>query len=86
MSENAGNSVATLLIGCAIAFYIGRITAPDDNEKPVYGKESGLSVNCRAYVQAVINGFESGEYSPEDSFIGLERNCGINGLAWKDNR
>jgi hypothetical protein len=28
----------------------------DDNAKPIYGKESGLPVNCRAYVQVVING------------------------------
>lgn len=58
----------------------------DDNAKPIYGKESGLAVNCRAYVQVVINGYKSKQYSADDSFAGLERNCGINGSAWKDNR
>lgn len=58
----------------------------DDNAKPVYGKESGLPVNCRAYVQVVINGYKSKQYSADDSFAGLERNCGIYGSAWKDNR
>jgi hypothetical protein len=58
----------------------------DDNAKPVYGKESGLPVNCRAYVQVVIDGYKSKQYSADDSFAGLERNCGTNGNAWKDNR
>ena len=58
----------------------------DDNSKPIYGKETGLPVNCRAYVQIVIDGYKSKKYSADDSFVGLERNCGINGAAWKDNR
>jgi hypothetical protein len=68
---------AILLSGCLL---------DDDNSKPVYGKESGLPVNCRAYVQVVIDGYKSKHYSADDSFAGLERNCGINGNAWKDNR
>jgi len=58
----------------------------DDNAKPIYGKESGLPLNCRAYVQVVIDSYRAKKYSVEDSITGLERNCGINGLAWKDNR
>lgn len=68
---------AILLSGCLL---------DDDNSKPVYGKESGLPVNCRAYVQVVIDGYKSKQYSADDSFAGLERNCGINGNVWKDNR
>jgi hypothetical protein len=58
----------------------------DDNDKPVYGAESGLPVNCRAYVQVVIDSYRARKYSVDESFAGLERNCGINGHAWKDNR
>lgn len=58
----------------------------DDNAKPIYGKESGLPVNCRAYVQVVIDAYRAKKYSADDSMAGLERNCGINGMSWKDNR
>ena len=58
----------------------------DDNAKPMYGKESGLPVNCRAYVQVVVDSYRAKMYSAEDSMAGLERNCGINGIIWKDNR
>lgn len=58
----------------------------DDNDAPVYGKESGLPVNCRAYVQATIDGFKNKTYTAEESMQGLERNCGKNGQAWKNNR
>jgi hypothetical protein len=58
----------------------------DDNAKPIYGEESGLPVNCRAYVQAAIDGYRSHQYSADDAFNGLERNCGMYGAIWKDNR
>lgn len=69
--------VLTLLAGCVFE---------DDNDKAVYGKETGLPVNCRAYVQVVIDSYREKRYSAEDSFAGLERNCGANGSAWKNNR
>ena len=59
---------------------------PDDNDKPVYGKESGAPVNCRAYVQLVIESYRAHKYSIDDSMAGLERNCGADGQAWKNNR
>ncbi|MDO9419973.1 MAG: hypothetical protein Q7T66_04845 [Herminiimonas sp.] len=68
-------SVVLLMAGCT-----------DDNSEAVYGKKSGLPVNCRAYVQVVIDSYRARIHSAEDSFAGLERNCGINGAAWKDNR
>jgi len=58
----------------------------DDNTEPKYGKESGLPVNCRAYVQVVVDSYRAGRYSADDSMAGLERNCGLYGLAWADNR
>jgi len=68
--------VVTVLSGCLA----------DDNAEPIYGKESGLPVNCRAYVQVAIDSYRARTYSAEESFAGLERNCGAHGHAWKDNR
>ena len=68
------------------ALAIALLTGCDDNDKAVYGEESGLPVNCRAYVQAVIDAFRAEGYTAEESMNGLERNCGINGNAWKNNR
>jgi hypothetical protein len=62
------------------------IAAFDDNIEPVYSKETGLPVNCRAYIQNAINGHRNGEYSAEAALIGIERNCGVNGWAWIDRR
>ena len=58
----------------------------DDNDKAVYGQEYALPVNCRAYVQASIDGFRNHQYTAEETMVGLERNCGANGAAWKNNR
>lgn len=58
----------------------------DDNAEPVYGKESGLPVNCRAYVQASIDGYRARQFSADAAMNGLERNCGLHGHAWKENR
>jgi hypothetical protein len=54
----------------------------DPNSKPIYGKESGLPVNCRAYVQAAIDGYRAKQYTADQAMAGLERNCGIDGLSW----
>ena len=53
----------------------------DPNKKPIYG-ETGIPRNCRAYVQMVINDYRSRKYSADESFNGLERNCGANGYSW----
>jgi hypothetical protein len=70
-----GMLLLPLLVGCI----------EDDNAKPVYGN-TGLPVNCRAYVQWVIDSYRTKQYSAEESFTGLERNCGIHGHTWKDKR
>lgn len=54
----------------------------DPNSEPIYGKESGLPVNCRAYVQVAIDGYRTSQYTAEAAFAGLERNCGRYGAAW----
>jgi hypothetical protein len=58
----------------------------DDNSTPVYGASSGLPVNCRAYVQVAVDGYRAKKYTAEETMSGLERNCGLSGSAWKDNR
>lgn len=66
-------AAALALIGCGQS---------DPNSMPIYGKDSGLPVNCRAYVQVVIDGYRSKQYTADESFAGLERNCGMSGSAW----
>lgn len=61
------------LLGCAPA---------DQNAAPIYGQGTGLPVNCRAYVQAAIDGYRNRQYTADEAMAGLERNCGINGNAW----
>lgn len=68
---------ALALTGCVL---------DDDNAKPVYGKDGGFPVNCRAYVQVAIDGYRNKEYTADQAMAGLERNCGANGKAWKNNR
>ena len=58
----------------------------DDNAKPIYGKDSGLPVNCRAYVQFAVESYRAKKYTADETMSGLERNCGSNGISWKDNR
>lgn len=75
MMKNLILVAAVLLAGCT-----------DDNEKPVLGAESGRPANCRAYVQDAINGYRSKRYTADETFQGLERNCGAEGQIWKNNR
>lgn len=62
-----------LLAGCE---------AQDPNIKPALGKESGLPANCRAYVQYAIDEYRAGKYTADQTFSGLERNCGALGHLW----
>lgn len=78
---SAGWIVAAIIFAVA---YWG--SAFDDNKEAEYGEESGLPINCRAYVQASIDGFRRGEYDASETMNGLERNCGAYGYSWKNNR
>ena len=69
-----------------IAFLLSSCGFSDDNDIAVYSKDSGLPVNCRAYVQFAINEYRAGKYSANDTFSALERNCGANGWSWKNIR
>lgn len=66
-----------LLVSCGLS---------DDNVAPVYGKDSGLPVNCRAFVQFAIDEYRAGKYSADSTMAALERNCGANGWSWKNVR
>lgn len=62
-----------LLAGCV---------SGDPNSEPRYGEKTGLPKNCRAIVQANIDGWRSGEHTAEAAMSSLERNCGANGYSW----
>lgn len=64
-------AAAILLVSCA-----------DHNSEPKYGERSGLSVNCRAYVQASIDGWRNEVHDTYDTMNALERNCGLYGELW----
>ena len=58
------------------------ITGCDPNSKAEFGSETGLPSSCRAYVQVTIDSYRAKQYTAEESFAGLERNCGQNGNLW----
>lgn len=53
----------------------------DPNAKLTFG-ETGLPKNCRAIIQANLDGWHSGEYSAEEALGSIERNCGKDGYSW----
>lgn len=63
-------SVTFAIIGC------------DRNAKAEFGSETGLPSNCRAYVQVAIDSYKAKQYTAEETFAGLERNCGQSGNLW----
>jgi hypothetical protein len=66
-----------ILISCGLS---------DDNDAPVYGKDNGLPLNCRAFVQFAIDEYRASKYSADSTMVALERNCGSNGWSWKNIR
>lgn len=54
----------------------------DPNSKPIYGDESGLPANCRAYIQIAVDEWRRGTYDTETTMNAIERNCGENGTLW----
>jgi len=79
-------NMKSILLTAAAVLIITGCGLADDNAKPIYGKESGLPANCRAYVQVVVDSYRARKYSADESMNALERNCGINGISWKSNR
>jgi len=72
------NSWAAAVLACLVLSGCGQ---SDPNALPTYGK-TGLPSNCRAYVQVVIDGYRSKQYTADESFNALERNCGLYGYSW----
>ncbi|MDQ0568327.1 hypothetical protein QFZ42_000161 [Variovorax paradoxus] len=68
-----------ILFACLLVAGCGGQTDP--NSAPTYGK-TGLPSNYRAYVQVVIDGYHSKQYTADESFNALERNCGVNGYSF----
>lgn len=67
-----------LIIGIAI----GRLTAPGDpNAAPTFG-ETGYPKNCRAVIQANLDAWTAKQYSANDIFLSIARNCGRAGQSW----
>src|SRR5690606_19086933 len=54
----------------------------DPNAAPTYGETTGLPKNCRAIVQANIDGYRSGQFTADEAMNSLERNCGADGYSW----
>ena len=72
--------MAALLVTAILAACTN--TCPDPNAQPRYGEETGLPKNCRAIVQANIDGYRSRQYTADEVISSLERNCGATGYSW----
>ncbi|WP_332605486.1 kynureninase [Acinetobacter sp. ESBL14] len=65
-----------------ICLALAACTKEDFNSKSIYGNESGLPANCRAYIQVAINEWRRGTYETETTMDAIERNCGEQGALW----
>lgn len=77
---NMNNSIKFLFLLSVIA--MSACSNKDYNSQPIYGKESGLPANCRAYIQVAVNQWRNGAYDARVSMDAIERNCGANGSLW----
>lgn len=79
----ASETDATWLIPVAFVagWYFGGKYS-ETNTEAVYGGQLHLPVNCRALVQANIDGLRSGTYNVPAVLDSLERNCGAHGGLW----
>lgn len=69
-----------LVIGIAIGHYG---LSKDSNSAPTYGP-TGLPKNCRAIIQANIDGVNAGQFPAEDALNSISRNCGRYGYGWDE--
>lgn len=72
----------TTTASAATLFLLLGVTGCDSNEKATYGTETGLPSNCRAYIQFAIDSYRSKQYTANETFAALERNCGQQGHLW----
>ncbi|MEN9756630.1 MAG: hypothetical protein RL755_817 [Pseudomonadota bacterium] len=73
-----------IILGLIIYIASQKFSCDNNNSKPMYGEETGLPKNCRAIVQANIDGIRSKQYTVNDALSSLERNCGANGYSWNE--
>ena len=76
----AAVGAGTQVVMCVLAPFVLVSCGGDPNARAEYDGE--YPANCRAYVQASVDGYRRGEYSADDTFVGLERNCGEAGQLW----
>lgn len=48
---------------------------------PTYD-DAGYPKNCRAVIEANLDGYHTGKFSAEDALASVERNCGAHGNSW----
>lgn len=67
----------------ALGIVVGYLMHPVDdlNAKPTYGSY-GLPKNCRALIQANLEGYESGQFTAKEALASIDRNCGSDGQIW----
>lgn len=66
----------------AVGFLVGRMSAPGDpNLAPTFG-ETGLPKNCRAIIQANLDSWSIHQFTADQIFSAIRRNCGANGYSW----
>lgn len=70
------------IAACLIVLSLASCRLGDPNMLPELGEESRLPANCRAYVQWAIDDYRMGKYTADQTFAGLERNCGMHGQLW----
>lgn len=68
-----------MILGALIGY---GIHAPaDTNARPTYGA-NGLPKNCRALIQANLDGIRNRQFSSTEALVSIERNCGALGSNW----
>lgn len=72
--------ILVLVIGIAIGRYGLSV---DPNANPTYGK-TGLPKNCRAIIQANIDGYVGRQFSADEALGSISRNCGRYGYGWDE--
>lgn len=71
-------SVAFLIIG----FIAGRAYYGSPNSKAEFS--NGAPSNCRALIQANIDGWRAGEFKAKNILASIEKNCGAMGELWEE--
>jgi len=65
----------------AIGLTLLLVACGNNNDKATYG-DTGLPKNCRAIIQANIDGWRSEAFTAQEALDSIERNCGANGYSW----